>query len=156
MRITKIDANNAKQLQQQMVDALRKAAAELGVEVRAAGGALKGESLVLNFSFAPSDETEVERSERALFGAYCARYGLRPEHYGTVFVSRGSHYRVVGIQPQRPKFGILCKRVSDGGPLLFSRGAAHLIDSAYNAAKHGKVREAPSFKEIPIEGGEFA
>ena len=52
--------------------------------------------------------------DKALFEVLAPHFGLEPSDYGRTFKSRGDLYRIVAINPNRPKYPISTERVSDG------------------------------------------
>jgi hypothetical protein len=62
------------------------------------------------------------------FNAYCTMFGLKPEHLAAVFTFRSRQYRIVGVNPSAPKFGISVQRLPDGRRFKFPhREIVHLL-----------------------------
>jgi len=53
------------------------------------------------------------------FRAYCGRYGLKPEHLGKTFTSRGTRYTLVGCKPRATKYPLIGER-ADGQRFKFT------------------------------------
>ena len=64
--------------------------------------------------------------DRALWESVCHLYGLPKDAFGKVFTSRGTAFRVTGINTRRPKFPVSAVRVSDERGFKFKIGRAHV------------------------------
>jgi hypothetical protein len=62
----------------------------------------------------PMEDGAIYSPEKALFEVLAPHFGLEPSDYGQTFRSRGDLYRIVAINPNRPKYPISTERVSDG------------------------------------------
>jgi hypothetical protein len=62
----------------------------------------------------PMEDGAIYSPEKALFEVLAPHFGLEPSDYGRTFRSRGDLYRIVAINPNRPKYPISTERVSDG------------------------------------------
>lgn len=62
----------------------------------------------------PMEDGALYSSEKALFEVLAPQFGLKPSDYGRSFSRQGEHYRIVGINPNRPKYPISAERVADG------------------------------------------
>lgn len=69
---------------------------------------------------------ESER-ERRDFDVLSRSYGLLPEDLGTVFTSRGTDYRLTGINPRARKYPIKGERVSDNRKFKFPKSVTRHI-----------------------------
>ena len=49
-----------------------------------------------------------------MFEVLAPLFGLEPSDYGRTFKSGGERHRIVGINPNRPKYPISTERISDG------------------------------------------
>ncbi len=52
--------------------------------------------------------------DKAMFEVLAPHFGLEPSDYGRTFRTSGELHRIVGINPNRPKYPISNERVSDG------------------------------------------
>jgi len=50
---------------------------------------------------------------KAIFGVLAHNFGLEPSDYGRTFKMRGDLFRIVSINPNRPKYPISAERVAD-------------------------------------------
>ena len=62
----------------------------------------------------PMEDGAIYSPDKALFEVLAPHFGLEPSDYGRTFKSRGDLYRIVAINPNRPKYPISTERVSDG------------------------------------------
>lgn len=62
----------------------------------------------------PMEDGAIYSPEKALFEVLALQFGLEPSDYGRTFTSRGDRYRIVAINPNRPKYPISTERVADG------------------------------------------
>lgn len=62
----------------------------------------------------PMGDGEIFSPEKAMFEALAPLFGLEPSDYGRTFKSGGELHRIVGINPNRPKYPISTERISDG------------------------------------------
>ena len=62
----------------------------------------------------PMEDGAIYSPDKALFEVLAPHFGLEPSDYGRTFRSRGDLYRVVAINPNRPKYPISTERISDG------------------------------------------
>lgn len=52
--------------------------------------------------------------DKAMFEVLAPNFGLEPSDYGRTFKMRGELFRIVAINPNRPKYPISAERVADG------------------------------------------
>ena len=83
------------------------------------GGELSDIDLRLGFDISfrvgiPMEDGAIYSPEKAMFEVLAPHFGLKPSDYGRTFRSRGDIHRIVGINPNRPKYPISTERVSDG------------------------------------------
>lgn len=57
--------------------------------------------------------------DKAMFEVLAPHFGLEPSDYGRTFKSRDEMFRIVAINPNRPKYPISAERVSDGRGFKF-------------------------------------
>ena len=62
----------------------------------------------------PMEEGAIYSPDKAMFEVLAAHFGLEPSDYGRTFRTGGDLHRIVGINPNRPKYPISTERVSDG------------------------------------------
>lgn len=62
----------------------------------------------------PQANGEIYSPEKAMFEVLAPHFGLQPSDYGRTFKTGGDLHRIVGINPNRPKYPISTERVSDG------------------------------------------
>lgn len=62
----------------------------------------------------PMADGAIYSAERAMFEVLAPHFGLEPSDYGRTFKTGGDLHRIVGINPNRPKYPISTERVSDG------------------------------------------
>jgi hypothetical protein len=104
-------------LRQDMMQACLKVAQAHGLTVE--GGALSDIDLRHGFDInfrvgIPLPDGAIYSPDKALFEVLSLHFGLAPTDYGRTFRLRGDLYRVVAINPNRPKYPISTERVSDG------------------------------------------
>ena len=62
----------------------------------------------------PMADGAIYSPDKAMFEVLAPHFGLEPSDYGRKFKSGGDLHRIVGINPNRPKYPISTERVSDG------------------------------------------
>lgn len=62
----------------------------------------------------PMENGALYAPDKALFEVLAPHFGLEPTDYGRTFRTSGDLHRIVGINPNRPKYPISTERVSDG------------------------------------------
>lgn len=62
----------------------------------------------------PMDDGAIYSPDKAMFDVLAAHFGLEPSDYGQTFRTGGDLHRIVGVNPNRPKYPISTERVSDG------------------------------------------
>lgn len=62
----------------------------------------------------PMEDGAIYSPDKALFEVLAPHFGLESSDYSRTFKLRGDLYRVVAINPNRPKYPISAERVSDG------------------------------------------
>lgn len=58
--------------------------------------------------------------EKSLFEVLAGQFGMKPSDYGRTFRSQGDLFRIVAINPNRPKYPISAERVADGRAFKFT------------------------------------
>ena len=62
----------------------------------------------------PMEDGAIYSPDKAMFEVLAPHFGLEPSDYGRTFRTSGDLHRIVGINPNRPKYSISTERVSDG------------------------------------------
>lgn len=62
----------------------------------------------------PMADGAIYSPDKAMFEVLAPHFGLEPSDYGRTFRTSGDLHRIVGINPNRPKYPISTERVSDG------------------------------------------
>ncbi len=58
--------------------------------------------------------------DKALFEVLAPSFGLQPSDYGRIFRTGGETFRIVAINPNRPKYPVSAERLADGRGYKFS------------------------------------
>lgn len=67
----------------------------------------------------PMADGAIYSPDKAMFEVLAPHFGLEPSDYGRTFKSRDEMFRIVAINPNRPKYPISAERVSDGRGFKF-------------------------------------
>lgn len=67
----------------------------------------------------PQANGEIYSPEKAMFEVLAPHFGLEPSDHGRTFRSKDELYRIVAINPNRPKYPISAERVADGRGFKF-------------------------------------
>ena len=62
----------------------------------------------------PMEDGAIYSPDKAMFEVLAPHFGLEPSDYRQTFKTGGDLHRIVGINPNRPKYPISTERVSDG------------------------------------------
>lgn len=62
----------------------------------------------------PMEDGAIYSPDKAMFEVLAPHFGLEPSDYRRTFKTGGDLHRIVGINPNRPKYPISTERVSDG------------------------------------------
>ena len=62
----------------------------------------------------PMEDGAIYSPDKAMFEVLAPHFGLEASDYGRTFRSGGDLHRIVGINPNRPKYPVSTERVSDG------------------------------------------
>ena len=121
-KITKFDRATIKHggIPEKALAALQAVAKEYGLTVDYAGGSFDDLTYTLKAKFKVNDPAAEQIKRKAEFVSYCALFGMKPEHFGGTFISKGEAYRVTGLEIGRSKYPVRACRVSDAKVLLFS------------------------------------
>jgi hypothetical protein len=104
-------------LRRDMMQACLKVAETHGLTVE--GGELSDIDLRHGFDISfrvgiPMPDGAIYSLEKEMFKVFAPQFGLDPSDYGRTFRMRGDLYKIVSINPNRPKYPISAERVSDG------------------------------------------
>ncbi len=67
----------------------------------------------------PMEDGAIYSPDKAMFEVLAPHFGLEPSDYGRTFKSRDETFRIVAINPNRPKYPISAERVADGRGFKF-------------------------------------
>ena len=67
----------------------------------------------------PMADGAIYSPDNALFEVLAPQFGLEPSDHGRTFRSRDDLFRIVAINPNRPKYPISVERVADGRGFKF-------------------------------------
>lgn len=67
----------------------------------------------------PQADGAIYSPDKAMFEALAPHFGLDPSDYGRAFRSKDELFRIVAINPNRPKYPISAERVADGRGFKF-------------------------------------
>lgn len=126
--ITTLDTKTANLLQKEMAAALQSVAQRHGVKITPHGGTIGASHLDVMTKFKVQVEDAAAKAEarKKEFDAYCELFGLKPEHFGATFMSRGVTYTIVGLELKRRKYPIRAIG-DDGKELLFAESVARYL-----------------------------
>jgi hypothetical protein len=104
-------------LRRDMMQACLKVAETHGLTVE--GGELSDIDLRHGFDISfrvgiPMPDGAIYSLEKEMFKVFAPQFGLDPSDYGRTFRMRGELYKIVEINPNRPKYSIGAERVADG------------------------------------------
>lgn len=109
-------------LRRDLMHACLKVAESHGLTVE--GGELSDIDLRHSFEISfrvgvPMEDGAIYSPDKAMFEVLAHHFGLEPADYGRTFRSRDELFRIVAINPNRPKYPISAERVSDGRGFKF-------------------------------------
>jgi len=81
----------------------------------------------------PMADGAIYSPDKALFEVLAPHFGLEPSDYGRTFRTRDELFRIVAINPNRPKYPISAERVSDGHGFKFPADNVLLYLQSSNA-----------------------
>ena len=58
--------------------------------------------------------------DKALFDVLAPSFGLEPSDHGRIFRTGGEAFRIIAINPNRPKYPVSAERLADGRGYKFS------------------------------------
>lgn len=123
-----IDKQLAKQIGQEVEQALQEVAARHGLTVEIKGGTYDAGLYKprVEFKTADADATEFRR--------YAAAFDLDPDDFGAEFVCKGKTYRISGVAPRSSVRPILATEVSTGRVFTFPEGTVRTLLAQAKAA----------------------
>lgn len=144
-KITQVDKSACKTVAAAALQRLEQVAEELGMTVKAAGGARYSPetgTIELKIAFTCKEIGGVEQ-EQVAFERLCPQYGLKPSHYKAKFTVRGETFELVGFSPRRSKFALISRAVGSGRVTNYAIDALRLIDmeAYYHCEPHKRPRE---------------
>ncbi|MDX8481530.1 hypothetical protein RFN28_24150 [Mesorhizobium sp. VK24D] len=115
-RIARLTPAACEQIQDRMLEACRKTAADHGLVIESAGW----RSLDSGFAFEPlfrvsipSPDGTAFNLEKDMFVYLAEQYGLAASDLGREFTTGSERFRITGIDPKRPKYPISAERIPD-------------------------------------------
>lgn len=102
-RIEKFTPSICKQIDNDVVDALKSVEAKWGIKFNVGGGTYSDDTFTTKLKIALAG-VDVAKKE---WDRYCYRFGLKPEDYGSMFESRGTTFKVVGLKPKSRRYPII-------------------------------------------------
>lgn len=110
-------------LQTKMLKACQDIADEFGLSV--ANDGVQDMNLRTGFAFGirvgiPLPDGSIFEPDKAKFELLAEGYGLDPADFGREFSTGNDRFRIVGIEPRRPKYPISVERISDKQGFKFS------------------------------------
>jgi len=70
----------------------------------------------------PMKDGSLYSPDKALFEVLAPQFGLEPSDYGRTFSHRNEMFRIVAINPNRPRYPVGVERVADGRGFKFAAG----------------------------------
>ncbi len=146
-KMTKMTRASCRIFKDEMLKALQSIADKHGVTVAYDGGSYSNTHVTSKIKWEVVTETVgtdgTSKAVPADFAANAPAYGLLPEHYGAIFTSGRTEYRITGIKPSRYKYPISAERVKDGKGFKFpiemvKGGLAPVAASKTSAPKFDK------------------
>lgn len=68
----------------------------------------------------PMQDGALFSHDKAMFEVLAPHFGLDPSDYGRTFTTDGTAFRIIAINPNRPKYPISAERIADGRSFKFS------------------------------------
>jgi hypothetical protein len=111
------------QIQSRMLEACREVAADYGLVIESAGW----RDMTSGLSFEPVFRVSVRASdgkafdlERERFEFLAEQYGLSAADFGREFSTGRERFRIVGIDPRRPRYPVSVERIPDRKSFKFT------------------------------------
>ncbi len=67
----------------------------------------------------PMEDGSLYSTDKAMFGVLAEHFGLKPSDHSRTFKARGEVFRIMAINPNRPKYPISVERVADNRGFKF-------------------------------------
>jgi len=122
-RITRLTPAAREEIQNHMLKACQKIAADHGLIIESAGW----RGLCSDFSFEPVFRVSIPAPDgtalnldKEMFALLASRFGLAPSDFGREFTVGGERFRITGIDPRRPRYPISAERVPDRHSFKFT------------------------------------
>ncbi len=99
-----------------MLDACEKIAGDHGLKIENAGLRPRTDGLAFETGFrvsVPGRESEERKQDKEFFVLAAEHLGLKAADFEREFSADGERYRIIGIDPRRPKYPISTERLSD-------------------------------------------
>jgi hypothetical protein len=119
-RITSIDRSVLRDLQQQILDALKGIEKSTGVKFSFGAGRYMEDNATLKLIVSTvSKGGEVNSPDKSLFEVYASSHGLKSTDFGREFTYGGQKYKLVGYKPKSYRFPFIGEKVSTGKRFKF-------------------------------------
>lgn len=103
------------QIRQAMKDAAQQIALKHGIAFEVAETGQSHLDIGVSVKFMVMDQQGLPlTADRDQFARLASRYGLQPSDYHRTFRMNNSSYKIIGIEPSRPRFSIRCQNVRKG------------------------------------------
>lgn len=112
-KITTIGSHELTYISRRVRDALKALETELGVSFSHEGGQY-GSKSHLKLGVMVTDVGNGKSSMQVAFERMAQRIGLKPEWFGVRFYVDGSPYRIIGVNPGRPKNVLSIENIATG------------------------------------------
>jgi hypothetical protein len=114
MSLTKFDKETIRKLRVEMDEVLKTLADKYGIQIKA-GNATFSENLVtLKVDCSILKDGKAVTKEAEAFLAYAKIIGLDPSDLGREFSLNNKTYKVLGFQPRKEKFPMICEDTKSG------------------------------------------
>ena len=136
--IVRLTPADCEQIQDRMLEACRKIAADHGLVIESAGW----RSLDSGIGFEPAFRVSIPAPdgtpfnlEKDMFRYMAEQYGLAASDLGREFTTGDERFRITGIDPKRPKYPISVERIPDRRGFKFTaENVAMLLNLIYLVA----------------------
>lgn len=108
-----------RQIETQIAAAAQAIAAEHGIKITAAGGAIGAHESLVKLRLEVVQTADGRTPAKADWDTYSSMYGLKPDDFGKQFHNGGATFTITGIKP-RTKRPILATRAGNGQEYVFA------------------------------------
>ena len=129
-KITKITPAVCKKLRTEMEEELELLMDHLGLKVDIGNAKYSDNDVRFTVTVSLADFDK----DRETFMTYAELFGLEKSDYGAVFQSGHQSYKLIGINPNAPKYPLVAKSLKDGREYRFTRYKIAAIKAARDAA----------------------